>query len=107
VGTLGSSRSFIVSSSFFLRLWDRCGLFDSFGDFPSVTNNVRPTQGGAAAAARRRQGVEVENEGLLKDLVVIFIFLRCFVLFVVFLMSESYSQKKNNSFQVFFIESFG
>jgi hypothetical protein len=35
-----------------LRLRDGCGLFDLFGDFPSATNNVRPTQGGAAAAAR-------------------------------------------------------
>jgi hypothetical protein len=24
----------------FLRLWDRCGLLDPFGDFPSTTNNV-------------------------------------------------------------------
>jgi hypothetical protein len=59
-----------------LRLWDGCGLFDPFGDFPSATNNVRPTQGGAAAAARRRHGLEVEEEGLLKDLVVLFVFLR-------------------------------
>jgi hypothetical protein len=59
-----------------LRLWDGCGLFYPFGDFPSATNNVRPTQGGAAAAARHRHGLEVEDEGLLKDLVVIFIFLR-------------------------------
>jgi hypothetical protein len=36
---------------------------------------VRPTQGGAAAAARRRHGLEVEDEGLLKDLIVIFVFL--------------------------------
>jgi hypothetical protein len=41
-------------------------------------------QGGAAAAARHRHGLEVEDEGLLKDLIVIFIFLevlcavRCF-----------------------------
>jgi hypothetical protein len=31
--------------------------------------------------ARRRYGLMVEVEGLLKDLVVIFIFLECFVLF--------------------------
>jgi hypothetical protein len=62
-----------------LRLWDGCGLLDPFGDFPSVTNNVRPTQGGAAAAARRRHGLEVEDEGLLKTLVVIFVFLEVFV----------------------------
>jgi hypothetical protein len=34
--------------------------------------------GGATVAARRRHGLEVENEGLLKDLVVIFIFLKMF-----------------------------
>jgi hypothetical protein len=28
-----------------LRLRDGCGLLDPFGDFPSTTNNVRPTQG--------------------------------------------------------------
>jgi hypothetical protein len=66
-----------------LRLWDGCGLLDPFGDFPSTTNNVRPNQGGAAAAARRRHSLEVEDEGLLKDLVVMFFFLWCFVLFVI------------------------
>jgi hypothetical protein len=69
---------------FLLRLWDECGLFDPFDDFPSATNNVRPTRGGAAAVACRRHGLEVEDEGLLKDLVIIFVFLgmlcidRCF-----------------------------
>jgi hypothetical protein len=66
-----------------LRLRDGCGRVDPFGDFQSATNNVRPTQGGAAASARRRHGLEVEDEGLLKDLVVILFFLRCFVLFIV------------------------
>jgi hypothetical protein len=61
-----------------LRLRDGCGLHDPFGDFPSATNNVKPTQGGAAAAARRRHGLEVEDEGLLKDLIVIFVFLEMF-----------------------------
>jgi hypothetical protein len=61
-----------------LRLRDECGLHNPFGDFPSATNNVKPTQGGAAAAARRRYGLEVEDEGLLKDLVVNFIFLEMF-----------------------------
>jgi hypothetical protein len=67
-----------------LCLRDGCGLLDPFGDFPSATNNVRPTQVGAAAAARRRYGLEVEDEGLFKNLVVIFVFLevlctvRCF-----------------------------
>jgi hypothetical protein len=57
-----------------LRLRDGCGLFDPFDDFSSVTNNIRPTQEGAAPAARRRHGLEVEVEGFLKDLVVIFVF---------------------------------
>jgi hypothetical protein len=63
---------------FFLlrRLRDGCGFLDPFGDFLSATNNVRLTQGGAAAAARRRHGLKVEDEGLFKDLIVIFIFLR-------------------------------
>jgi hypothetical protein len=61
---------------FFLLLHLRggCGLLDPFSDFPSATKNVRPAQGGAAAAARRRHGLEVEDEGLLKDLIVIFVF---------------------------------
>ena len=61
----------------FLRLWDGCGLFDPFGDFPSATNNVGAL-GGAAAAAHRRHGLEVEDEGHLKDLVVIFVFVEVF-----------------------------
>jgi hypothetical protein len=60
---------------FLLRLRDGCGLLDPFGDFPSATNNVRSTQGGAAAATRRRHGLKVEDEGLLKDFIVIFVFL--------------------------------
>jgi hypothetical protein len=53
----------------------RCGLLDPFGDFSSATNNVRPTQVGVEAAARCRHSMKVEDEGLLKDLAVIFIFL--------------------------------
>jgi hypothetical protein len=69
---------------FLLRLWDGCGLLDPFGNFSSATNNVRLTQGGAAAAAHRRHGLEVEDEGHLKNFIVIFIFVqvpyivRCF-----------------------------
>jgi hypothetical protein len=44
-----------------LRLRDGCGLLDPFGDFSSATNNVRPTREGAATAARRRHGLEVED----------------------------------------------
>jgi hypothetical protein len=68
-----------------LRLRDGCGLLDPFGDFPSTTNNIRPTQGGVAAAACRRYSLKVEFEGLLKNLIIISIFLRvlctvrCFV----------------------------
>jgi hypothetical protein len=47
-----------------LHLWNRCGLLNRFGDFPSATNNVRPALGGAAAAARRQRGLEVQDEGL-------------------------------------------
>jgi hypothetical protein len=28
-----------------LHLQNRCGLLDPFGDFPSATNNIRPTLG--------------------------------------------------------------
>ena len=61
-----------------LQLRDGCGLFDPFGDFPSATNNVKSVLEGAAAAARRRHGLEVEDEGHLKDLVVIFVFFKLF-----------------------------
>jgi hypothetical protein len=61
-----------------LCLRDGCGILDPFGDFPSATNNVWPTQGGAAAAARRRHGLEVEDEELLKDFVLFFVFLGLF-----------------------------
>jgi hypothetical protein len=78
-----------------LRLRDGCGLLDPFDDFLSATNNVRPTQGGAAAAARRRHDLEVEDEGLLKDLIVI-----CLVFWVLcticcFFECQSPIRKKN------------
>jgi hypothetical protein len=60
---------------FLLRLWDGCGHLDPFGNFPSATNNVKPTQGRAAAMARHRHGLKVEDEGFLKDLAVTFVFL--------------------------------
>jgi hypothetical protein len=51
----GSSDRQGVSSAVFLliRPRDGCGLLDPFGDFPSATNNIRPTQEGATAVARR------------------------------------------------------
>jgi hypothetical protein len=61
-----------------LCLSEGCGLLDPFDEFSSAINNVRPTQGGAAAATRRRHGLEVEDEGHLKDFVVIFIFVEVF-----------------------------
>jgi hypothetical protein len=67
-------------------------LLDPFGDFPSATNNIRPTQEGVAAAARHRHNLEVEDEWLLKDLIVIFVFVG--ILCTIFLMPESYSQKR-------------
>jgi hypothetical protein len=56
------------------HLWDGCSLINPFGEFPSASNNVRPTHGGAAVVARRSHGLEAEDEGHLKDLVVIFLF---------------------------------
>jgi hypothetical protein len=47
-------------------------------DFPSASNNVKPTQGGAAVAARRRHVLEIEDDGHLKDLVVIYLFVKVF-----------------------------
>jgi hypothetical protein len=50
----------------------------------SAINNVMPALEGAAAAARRRHGLEVEDKGHLRDFVIIFIFIemlctvRCF-----------------------------
>jgi hypothetical protein len=63
---------------FLLRLQDRCGLFDPFGDFWSATNNVSPSQGKAATAVRHRHSLEVEDEGHLKNFVVIFVFVEVF-----------------------------
>jgi hypothetical protein len=48
-----------------LRLRDGCGLLDPFDDFPPTTNKVRPT---------RDSEMEVQDERLLKDFVVIFVF---------------------------------
>jgi hypothetical protein len=60
---------------FFLpRLRDGCGLLGPFSDFPSASNNVRPSQGGAVAAAHRLHGLEVEDKRHIKKFVVIFIF---------------------------------
>jgi hypothetical protein len=84
VGIFGSSRSFIGSSSFFfVSGMDICGLLGPFGDFPSAINNVRPALEGAAAAARHRHGLEVEDEGHLKDFDVISVLLRCSILFAI------------------------
>jgi hypothetical protein len=66
-----------------LPLRDGCGILDPFGDFLSATNNVRLTQRGAAAVVHRGHVLEVEDVGLLKDLIVIFFLgvlcnVRCF-----------------------------
>jgi hypothetical protein len=74
VGIFESSRSFIGSFSFFFVSGTDVVFLTCSATFRPQPN-VRPTQGGAAAAARRRHGLEVEDEGLLKDLVVISIFL--------------------------------
>jgi hypothetical protein len=67
---------------------------DLFSDFPSATNNGRPTQGGAAAVAHRRHGLEVEDEGLLKDLIVFFVFLRGALYCLLFLLMPGSFCKK-------------
>jgi hypothetical protein len=41
----------------------------------TFAHGVAYAQGGAAAAARRRHGLEVEDEGYLKNFVVIFVFI--------------------------------
>jgi hypothetical protein len=62
-----------------LRLQDRCCLLDSLGYFMSATNNVRPNQGGATTAARHPHDLEVEDEGLPKDIVKLLCTVRCFI----------------------------
>lgn len=59
-----------------LRLRDGCRLRNTFGDFPSASNKVKPALGRAATAARRRHGLEVEEGGCLKVFVVISLFVR-------------------------------
>ena len=59
-----------------LRLWNGCGLLDPFSDFPYATNNMRLALGGVAAAAHRRHGLEVADEGHVKNLIVIFVFIK-------------------------------
>jgi hypothetical protein len=59
-----------------LCLRDGCGLLDPFRNFLSATNNVRPIQGGAAAATRRQHGLEVADEAHLKGLFVFFVSIR-------------------------------
>jgi hypothetical protein len=81
-----------------LRLWNGCGLFDPFGDFPSATYNVRTALGGAAAAARHRHDLEVEDEGHLKDFVIFFVFVEVFVLFdISFNVRSFFTPKKLGS----------
>jgi hypothetical protein len=73
----GASSAIIPSSSS-LGDWDRCGLLDPFDHFPFASNNTR------SAAARRQHSLEVEDEGRLKNFIVIFHFdkvlciVRCF-----------------------------
>jgi hypothetical protein len=87
-----SSRSFIGSSFFF---------FISGTDVVFLTrlatSRPQPTtsEEGAAAAARRRHGLEVEDEGLLKDLIVIFSFLRVLYIVRYFFNARVLFAKKN------------
>jgi hypothetical protein len=61
-----------------------------FGDFRFATNNVRPALGGAVAAAHHRHGLEVEDEGHLKNFVVIFVFVEVFYTVHCFFECQSY-----------------
>jgi hypothetical protein len=65
-----------------------------FGDFPSATNNIRPALGGAAAAARRQHGLEVKDEGHLKDFDVIFVFVELLCTVRYLFKCQSYIRKK-------------
>jgi hypothetical protein len=91
VGISASSRSFIDGYSFFFVSEKAgCGLHDPFGD----------SLGGAGAAARRRLGLEVEDDRHLKNFVVILFLLRCFVLFDVSFNVRSFLQKKTKFYGV-------
>jgi hypothetical protein len=76
-----------------------CVLLDSFSDFPSATNNAKPTQRGAAAAAHHRHGLKVEDEGLLNDLVVIFVFLGVLCTAVSFNASVLFAKYYNSRYK--------
>jgi hypothetical protein len=74
----GDPWSFIGDYSFFLISGTDAVFLDLFYDFPSSPNNVRAVQRGAAAAARRRHGLEVEDKGHLKYFIVILFFVEVF-----------------------------
>jgi hypothetical protein len=67
----GASSMVTSSFSFPRQMWSS----DPFGDFLSAANNVKPTQGGATVVPHYRHGLEVEDEGNLKDFFVISIFI--------------------------------
>jgi hypothetical protein len=77
-GNLWIVKELYQRSILLLRLRDGYGLLGPFDDFPFATNNVRPALEGAAAATRHRHGLEVEDEGHLKDFDVIFVFVEVF-----------------------------
>jgi hypothetical protein len=51
---------------FLLHLWDGCGLFDSFGDFPSATNNVQDDSGRSGSGAAVDMACMLKMKGFLK-----------------------------------------
>jgi hypothetical protein len=59
-----------------------------------VCSVTTPTQGRAAAATRCWYGLQVEDKGHLKNFVVIFLLLRCFVPFDVSLNAKVLFEKK-------------
>jgi hypothetical protein len=69
---------------------------DPFNNFPPATNNVRPTQGEAAAAAHLRHGLDVKDDGHLKIFVVIFVFIEVLCIVQRFFSCHDSVRKMNN-----------
>jgi hypothetical protein len=79
-----------------LHLRDGCGLLDLFDDFSSITNNVRPSQGGVAAAARRSTRSISWKRRASQEFRCNFLFLLwCFILFDISLNTRVLFTQKN------------
>jgi hypothetical protein len=74
VGIFGSSRNF-VGSSFFLFVFGTDVVLLTRSANSHRNQQRQADSGRSVAAARRRHGLEIKDKGLLKDLVIIFVFL--------------------------------